>query len=264
MKFNKAIFFIFLSSIMIIIIILSLLLNRLSDIQYALKEISKEANQITNTSITQEIPFNSSIDVDQPMEVMKNLNARVLFNLKKTIFINDSIPFETTLKIPVKLLVTDSILINQLLFIDNKLTSIGIFKSEIKVDTTIMINIPGFRKFKIPIKTTIKLDSTFLRAQLKDNFSVNGKIPISILIEKEIEYPLKITVPIKNLKVDVNFPIDELVSIQLKEPIQIKTKIPVNKKVPVNIKISETGLSKPLKTISIKLDKLGDLIFPFE
>ena len=127
-----------------------------------------------------------------------------------------------------------------------------------------MIDIPGFRKYKIPIKTTIKLDSTFLRAQLKDNFSVNGKIPISILIEKEIVYPLKITVPIKNLKVDVNFPIDELVSIQLKEPIQIKTKIPVNKKVPVNIKISETGLSKPLKTISIKLDKLGDLIIPFE
>jgi hypothetical protein len=155
---------------------------------------------------------------------------------------------------------------NQLLFIDNKFTSIGIFKSEIKVDTNIMIDVPGFRKYKMPIKTTIQLDSTFLHAQLKDIFSVSGKIPISISIsiEKEIEYPLKITIPIKNLKVDVDFPIDELVSIHLKEPIHIKTKIPINKKVPVNIKISETGLSKPLKTISIKLYKLGDLIFPFE
>jgi hypothetical protein len=191
-------------------------LNRLSEIQYALKDISQEANQITNTSIAKEIPFNSSLDVDQPMGVMKNLSARVLFDLKKTIFINDSIPFETTLKIPVKFLITDSISMNQLLLIDNKFTSIGIFKSEIKVDTNIMIDVPGFRKYKMPIKTTIQLDSTFLHAQLKDIFSVSGKIPISIPIEKEIEYPLKITVPIKNLKVDVDFPIDELVSIHLK------------------------------------------------
>jgi hypothetical protein len=80
MKFNKAIFFIILSLFFIIIILLSLLLNRFSEIQYALKDISQEANQITNTSIAKEIPFNSSLDVDQPMGVMKNLSARILFD----------------------------------------------------------------------------------------------------------------------------------------------------------------------------------------
>ena len=264
MLLKKTIFFIYLSTIIVVIVLISILIKRLSEVQNTIKGISQEANQISKTSITQDIPFNSSIDVDQPMDVVKNLSARVIFNLKKSIFINDSIPYSTLLKIPVSFIVRDSISLDQNLFIDNKMTSIGIFNSEINLDTTIVIDMPGLKKYKFPVKTTIKLDSTYLRAQLKDNFYVKGRIPIKIPINQLIEYPLTIMVPIKNLKVDVNFPVDEMVSIQLKEPIHIKTKIPVNQKVPVDIKISETGLSKPLKTISLKLDKLGDLIFPFE
>jgi hypothetical protein len=150
------------------------------------------------------------------------------------------------------------------LFIDKEGTKIGIFNSSIPVDTNITININGLRKIKVPIKTVIPLDSIFLSANLNDDFSVSGKIPVKIKVNKVIAVVIDEWVQIRDLKVDVDFPIDELVSIQLNEPIQIKTKIPVNKKVPVDIKVSETGLSKPLKTISIKLDKLGDLIFPFE
>jgi hypothetical protein len=265
MLFKKTIFFVYLSTFFVIIILLSLLLKRLSEIQHALKDISKEANQITNTSITQEIPFNSSIDVDQPMDVVKNLSARVLFNLKKSISINDSIKFTKTINVPVNLVIDTTISLSKRdLFIDKEGTKIGIFNSSIPVDTNITININGLRKIKVPIKTVIPLDSIFLSANLNDDFSVSGKIPVKIEVNKVIPVVIDEWVQIRDLKVDVDFPIDELVSIRLIEPIQIKTKIPVNKKVPVDIKVSETGLSKPLKTISLKLDKLGNLIFPFE
>lgn len=262
MKFNKTIFSIYLISFITVLVLFFKLFTRLAEIKTTLKEISEEANQITSASIKQDIPFNSFIDINQPMDVMKSFNARILFNLNKQIMINDSILFNQELKIPIDILIDTLIDLDEFLVIKNDSTIIYAFKSPIYLEQDIMIDLPGLKKLKIPIKTTIPLDQE-IKARLNDSFLVQGKVPVKIRIKKVITYTPHVYVPIKNLLVDVNFPINEIVTIHLKEPLQIKTRLPINQKVPVDIKIQETGLYKPIKTISYKLNRLGGLIFPF-
>lgn len=262
MKFNKTIFSIYLISFITILVLIYKLSNRLAEIKYTLNEISEEANQITSASIKQDIPFNSFIDINQPMDVMKSFNSRILFNLNKQIMINDSILFNQELKIPIEIYIDTLIDLDEFLVIKTDSAIIYAFKTEIPVSRKITIQLPGLKKLKIPIEIKIPLDQP-INARLDDHFLVQGKVPVKILVKEIVTYTPHVYVPIKNLSVDVNFPIDEIVTIHLKEPLQIKTRLPINQKVPVDIKIQETGLYKPIKTISYKLNSLGGLIFPF-
>ncbi len=98
------------------------------------------------------------------------------------------------------------------------------------------------REIEVPIKTTLPIDESFTTT-----ITVNGPFGIDI--------PLDVTVP-----VDIDVPIDLTVTIPIHETIPINANVPVKLDLPISINVSDTQLAELSKALAAGLKSFQEVL----
>ncbi len=210
-----------------------------------------EQHIITEVTVDEMIPLNSSIFVTDEIEV--GINMMVESEIPFTAMI----PVNEEMLIPFKIGVKDYIILDTTIHISDYVN--------IDVDDTIPLNqkvkMPIFGKGtkgpsfpiqgKIPVKQKLKVG-------FSEDLPVYSVVPIDMIIIDTLPVGLSMKIPV-DVMVPVKIPLKSTARITFSEAMPVNAEIPITLTIPVDIPLSETSLAYYFKKMAKGLRGLTSL-----
>jgi type II secretory pathway pseudopilin PulG len=224
----------------------------------SLAQAARQLTTLRDDHISYLVKIDQMVPVSTSVNINENIAVPISLTVAHTVRIDDAIPFEQDLVVPVEFEIDRQFpIVTTIPFSDTIELTISRFINIDSNDIEVPISIPGLGQYSLPIPIQARIPINFpVSIPISRTIPVNAQIPIKIPISETFTIAVSRTVPVQ-LDIPVNIPVETEVIVPISRTIPIQTDIPIAMDVPINIAIADTPFGDYLLDLSESLQQLA-------